>query len=333
MNTHPITGTSGHGTILVPLDGSGASEVALPVAAALARASGATIHLARVHVPLVTSVESGFSLPQFDQELRLSELAYLASAARRFVTDTRIPTATQLLDGPVGPALRGYVQRTAATLVVMSTHGRTGLSRMWLGSTADWLMRFLPAPVLAVRPHTEAASGSPSLEHVLIPLDGSPRSEAIIAEALRIGRPSSARYTLFQVIPTPSRELIAYATHSFPPIRDERRTMELMRRAKSRLDDIARSMRRDYGGITVSTEVVAHDYVAEAILARAQRDDVSAIALSSRGRGASRLLVGSVADKVLRGFPGTILVQGPVAARKLERDELAIAKEPAVAAR
>jgi nucleotide-binding universal stress UspA family protein len=204
---------------------------------------------------------------------------------------------------------------------------------MWLGSTADWLMRFLPVPVLAVRPHADAAPGPSSLQHVLIALDGSPRSEAIISEALRIGRPSSARYTLFQVIPTPSRELIAYATHSFPPVRDERRTMELMRGAKSRLDDIAQSMRRDYGGITVGTEVVADDYVAEAILERAQRGDVSVIALSSRGRGASRLLVGSVADKVLRAFPGTILVLGPVAARKLERDELAISQEPIVAAR
>ena len=333
MNTHAIGDTVAHETILVPLDGSGGSEAALPLAAELARASNATVHLVRVHAPVVTSVDIGFSLPEFEGEIRQTELDYLASTARRFVTDSRVPTATQLLDGAIGPAIKEYVQRIGATLVVISTHGRTGLSRMWLGSTADWLMRFLPVPVLAVRPHDESWSRAPSLEHVLIALDGSPRAEAVIPAALRVGRPVGARYTLLQVVPTTVGELVSYATRSFPPVRDERRTMEIMRAAKRRLDAVAASMRRDPGGRDVTVEVVADDYVAEAILDRAQRHDVGLIALSSRGRGASRLLVGSVADKVMRGFTGALLVLGPVAARELESDELPLAQESAVGAR
>ena len=333
MTTHALGDTMGHGTILVPLDGSGASEAVLPLAAALARASNATMHLVRVHAPLVTSVDIGFSLPEFDGEIRQTELDYLASVARRFVTDSRVPTATQLLDGAIGPAIKDHVQRIGATLVVISTHGRTGLSRMWLGSTADWLMRFLPVPVLAVRPRDEPWSQAPSLEHVLVALEGSARAEAVIPAAVRLGQPLGARYTLLQVVPTTVRELVHYATRTFPPVRDERRTMELMRAAKSRLDEIARSMRRELGARAVSAEVVADEYVAEAILERAQRDNVGLIALSSRGRGASRLLVGSVADKVLRGFTGALLVLGPVAAHELESDEVPIAKESAVGAR
>jgi nucleotide-binding universal stress UspA family protein len=333
MDTHAISDAVGHETILVPLDGSGASEAALPLAAVVARASNATIHLVRVHDPLVTSVDIGFPLPDFEREIRQSELDHLAGIARRFVTDSRVPTATQLLDGAVGPAIKDYVQRIGATLVVISTHGRTGLNRMWLGSTADWLMRFLPVPVLAVRPRDEPWTRAPSLEHVLIALDGSARSEAVIPAAMRVGRPSGARYTLLQVVPTSVRELVSYATRSFPPLRDERRTMELMRSAKSRLDDVARSMRRELGGSAVTAEVVADEYVAEAILERARRDGVGLIALSIRGRGGSRLLVGSVADKVLRGFTGALLVLGPVAAQELESDELPIDQRSAVGLR
>jgi nucleotide-binding universal stress UspA family protein len=113
-------------------------------------------------------------------------------------------------------------------------------------------------------------------------------------------------------------------------MREERRTMDLMRGAKSRLDDVARSMRRELGGSAVTAEVVANEYVAEAILERARHVGVGLIALASRGRGGSRLLVGSVADKVLRGFTGALLVLGPVAARELESDELPIEQEAAV---
>jgi nucleotide-binding universal stress UspA family protein len=324
MDTHPITNAVGHETILVPLDGSGAGEAAFPLAAMLARASNGTIHLVRVHTPLVTSVDVEVLLPQFEREIRQSELDYLESIARRFTTDTRVPTAIELLDGAKGPAIKDYVQRIGATLVVMSTHGRTGLSRMWLGSTADWLTRFLPVPVLVVRPQDEARTSAPSLEHVLIALDGSARSEAVIPAAIRVGGPSNARYTLLQVVPTSVQELVSYATRSFPPLSDERRTMELMRQAKARLDEIARAMRREHRVRAVSTEGVAHEYVAEAIIERAQHDHVGLIALSSRGRGSSRLLVGSVADKVLRGFTGALLVLGPVAARELASDELVI---------
>lgn len=267
MNVHTIGDTVSRETILVPLDGSGASEAALPLAAMLARASSATVHI------------------------------------------------------------------VGATLVVISTHGRTGLSRLWLGSTADWLMRFLPVPVLAVRPRDEPWSRAPSLEHVLVALDGSARAEAVLPAALRVGRMIGSRYTLLQVVPTSVRELVSYATRSFPPIRDERRTMALLRAAKRRLDDVAAAMRRHLGGRSVTVEVVADDYVADAILERAQRDDVGLIALSSRGRGASRLLVGSVADKVMRGFTGALLVLGPVAAQELDIDDVPISEESVAGAR
>ena len=92
--------------------------------------------------------------------------------------------------------------------------------------------------------------------------------------------------------------------------------VELMRRAKDSLEGIAESLRREFAGLDVRTEVVSSDRVAESILDRAQAGNAGVIALSSHGRGASRLLVGSVADKVLRGFSGALLVLGPAAVRE-----------------
>ena len=73
----------------------------------------------------------------------------------------------------------------------MTTHGRGLLSRAWLGSVADRLVRQLPMPMLLVRPHeTDPAdiTNPPSIKHVLIPLDGSELSECIVPHALALGR-------------------------------------------------------------------------------------------------------------------------------------------------
>ena len=91
-------------------------------------------------------------------------------------------------------------------------------------------------------------------------------------------------------------------------------------------------MRRETG-LAVSTEVVVNDRAADAILERAHGVGADVIALSTRGRGASRLLVGSVADKVLRAFSGAMLVRGRVAVRELASDELVIEEESAAGAR
>lgn len=331
MDTHAITDTRGFTKIVVPLDGSSLSEAALPFAEAIARASRGTIHLARVHTPIVTAVDFGIFPPNFDDELRQAEHDYLATIAHTLSSEEKVVTGTQLLDGSVGRAIRSYVEQLGAALVVISTHGRTGLSRMWLGSTTDWLVRFLPVPVLAVRPTSETPARPISFDHILVALDGSDRSETILPEAVRLARLRGSHLTLLRVVPPVVRELAPYASPTFPPVRDEGRTTDLVQRAKGYLEDVADSVRRETG-LAVSTEVVVNDRAADAILERAHADGADVIALSTRGRGASRLLVGSVADKVLRAFSGTMLVRGRVAVRELESDELAIEEESAAGA-
>lgn len=321
METHAITDHPAYTRIVVPLDGSSLSEAAIPVAVAIARAGHGTIHLARVHAPIVTAVDFGILPPNLDDEVRQAERDYLATTAHALSSDATVATGTQLLDGSVGRAIRSYVEQVGATLVVMSTHGRTGLSRMWLGSTTDWLIRFLPVPVLAIRPSGETPERPVSFEHILVALDGSERSEAILPEAVRLGKVRGARLTLLRVVPPLVRGLAPYTSATIPTVLDERRTIELVERAHGYLEGVAEPLHRE-SGLTVETEVVVNDRPADAILERAHSGGVDVIALSTRGRGASRLVLGSVADKVLRAFTGTMLVRGRVAVRELESDEL-----------
>jgi nucleotide-binding universal stress UspA family protein len=141
-----------HGSILVPLDGSELSEAALTQAAELARAFGAEIVLAQVlswagqaylfDVP-------GSTVAEIDNELTKASGDYLARIAATVKTDR--PVKTVVLHGMPAEALIDLVERDVIDLVVMTTHGRGGLSRAALGSVADRVLH-ASCPVLLVRP-------------------------------------------------------------------------------------------------------------------------------------------------------------------------------------
>ena len=133
-------------TILVPLDGSAFAEHALPTAAHLAAGAKAPLLLARVHHP---PSRLGAT---WDEFFRNEEKAYLERIAVRVTQAQPIDVETALLDGDVVEAIRERAEQRADCLIVMSTNGRTGLSRAWLGSVADGVLRQSTRPVLALRP-------------------------------------------------------------------------------------------------------------------------------------------------------------------------------------
>ena len=146
--------------ILVPLDGSPFGEHALPIAYALARRAGAQVHLVRVHEPLAAMVPvmagwaPGAEMEQWTREVAESQSAYVRGVAEQAPADVRV--TPRLLHGMVLDALEVDAQRIGADLVVMTTHGRGGIARAWLGSVADGLVRRLHVPVLLVRPGMDA---------------------------------------------------------------------------------------------------------------------------------------------------------------------------------
>ncbi|HZT81311.1 MAG TPA: universal stress protein [Gemmataceae bacterium] len=288
-------------SILVPLDGSQFGEHALPVAADLARRAGAALHLVHAHAPLVYIEGLSVLDDRADEQLREQERGYLERLAGR-LADTGVAVHTAVVEGFAADVLREQAEAAGAGLIVMSTHGRGPFSRFWLGSVADALVRAAPVPLLLVRPSEQPAAG-PAFRHVLIPLDGSALAEQAIQPAVEVGRLTGADYMLIRVVPPvfrvdDGRGEVWEAT--------ERQEEE----AKQYLDRVAARLRGE--GLAVSTRVVTGQQPADAILRAASSTDLIALATHGR-RGLGRLVLGSVADKLIRAATVPVLVHRPQA--------------------
>lgn len=297
-------------SIYVPLDGSPFAELALPVAVDIARRSEALLQLALVHHPvpaLATALEVPEIEAQLDQEARAREQTYLRSIEERVRGTGNVPAASALLDGPVAAALRAHIEHTGADLVVLTTHGRGPVSRFWLGSVADQLMRQLHLPVLLVR-QGEVASAPRRFGRILIALDGSPFAERAVDAILRLGQVFQAEYDLVMVVEPPFVIADPSGLSVVPlPVDSEQR---LRRAAEHYLEGMAARVRRE--GARVATHAVEGQGAAGTLLAQADLLHADLVALASHGAGGvERLVVGSVADKVIRGSSHSTLVVRP----------------------
>jgi nucleotide-binding universal stress UspA family protein len=289
-------------TILVPLDGSGFAEHALPTAVHLAAGAKARLLLARVH-----------HLPShlgatWDDFFRNEAKRYLERIAVRATEAQPIDVETALLDGDVVEAIRERAERSDECLIVMSTNGRTGLSRAWLGSVADGVLRQSTRPVLALRPSgPERVSLASTIGHVLVALDGSSFAEQVVAHAVQLALLLPASMTLFRVI-EPMRSLMPGVAGRYDAPIDEQLVEDSEQSVTSYLEGVAVGIRREHPTIDVRTDLRIADSAAPAIVEQACAGDGTLVALATRGRGASRLIIGSVADKVIRAAGDGVLV-------------------------
>jgi nucleotide-binding universal stress UspA family protein len=301
-------------TILVPLDGSTFSEHALPLALHIAQRAGAVLQAIHVHVP-IGSAYAGSELAsdlRLDSLVREREHAYLDYVAKRLACVSLDRMSTALLDGSVADTVREHAVATGTDLIVMTTHGRGPLSRFWLGGVADRIIRHVPMPVLLVRPQDSVPdlSCKPLLQRVLIPLDGSELAEQILEPALELGGLMQAEYLLLRVVePVP---VLGYDISGFA-MEDAEKPMlrQLEDEAQIYLERVAERLRDR--SLHVQTKVLVQPSVAGAILNEARAHASNLIALATHGRGGlARLLLGSVADKVLRGAATPVLVYRPL---------------------
>src|SRR6516162_5446152 len=188
-------------SILVPLDGSTFGEHALPAALSLARRAGGSLHVMLVHTAFAY-VESGLIYDdRVDRQIREQEQGYLESVVTRLKAASPVPVTWALRDGAIADGICEQITASSADLIVMTTHGRGPLTRFWLGSVADNLVRRAPVPVLLVRPQETAPdlTHEPVFRHVFIPLDGSPLAEQVLESAVTLGQLFGADLTLLRI--------------------------------------------------------------------------------------------------------------------------------------
>lgn len=144
--------------ILVPVDGSAWSRRAVPHAVDIARANGSELILLHVFRPPTADYTDQIALA--GQEGQLQQLRktvkQMLQAVRDEVRSEDVTVRTQIIEGlAVASAICDYVRDEAVDLVVMSTHGRTGIARFLFGSVARKVMEGVTVPVLLIHPDKE----------------------------------------------------------------------------------------------------------------------------------------------------------------------------------
>ena len=300
-------------SILVPLDGSGFGEHALPLAMTLARRSGAELRLALVHEPVLLVEPAGGAILSAHAETaaHACEQEYLRKTAKRMQDSLGRPVKGEMMTGAVVESLLEYIHRELPQWVVMSTHGRGPLSRFWLGSVADGLVRSSPVPVLLTRPASEEPGFTKDvkIDHVVICLDGSPLGEKVIEPATTLAQTFGAEVHLLRVVQPPMFNAID-PTKANPDAFGQPETAKKQQEAKNYLEQVATRIRT--AAAKVGYDVLTDRHPAAAILSYVGQRPNALAALSTHGRsGLGRALIGSVADKVVRGSGGPVLVCRP----------------------
>jgi nucleotide-binding universal stress UspA family protein len=299
-------------SLLVPLDGLASSEAALPIAIGIARRTGATLHLVHVQLPSNTLyVEGVQAADRAPTTARLEQArAYLEGIRAHLAAESDLTITCEVFDRPVVGAIADHALATQADLVILATHGREGLARLWLGSVTDALVRWSKAPILLqpLRSALRYAAHPQRIQRIMIPLDGSALAERILEPALALGAVMRAEFTLLHVV-EPSG-LVGYAPLAYVARRDKAATIQQHLEAQACLDRVAERLQAH--GFMVRTQVLIAREAASAIVHTARQHGSDLIAMTTHGHsGSAGLLVGRVAVRVFHDGRFPVLLYQP----------------------
>jgi len=305
--------------IMVPTDGSGFDREAIRVALRIAEQSNAKVRLVRVlatgsYFGMAATAEGtaiAAEVVHSERDRALSELYALAAECR---ATSKTAISVDLHAGPIGDVLQGYARRNEVDLIVISTHGRSGISRLSLGSVTDSLIRHTTIPVLVVKPPTSYLNPQviEAFKRIVVPLDGSTLAEQILPRVLELAKLEDAEITLLNVLIPQSYSQKEIVDPSLPWWDKD------ISHAQSYLFRIAGRLRRNR--VAVTTDIVIGENVATAIGDFASREKADLIAIATHGRGGlARMIRGSVADAIMHSARMSMLVFKPDHVAEKER--------------
>jgi nucleotide-binding universal stress UspA family protein len=297
--------------ILVPTDFSEYSQYALKYACAFAKISGGSIEC--VHVVdttfLATSAGSVYanagdaqrSIDAFKAQAK-KELDHFIRKERLLGVDVK----PHLREGIAGDEIVKLADEIHADLIVIPTHGRSGLDRLVFGSVCDKVLRLSKVPVLAIKhPEHEALAkdGSLSLKRVLCPIDFSVFSHGALPLARELCKKFGATLVLAHIVD---------ARFDYPEWTAQvamNNTAQLLESAKENLGRTAKEIKDVKTEIYVATGIPAHSLVNYA-----SESKIDLVLIPTHGRkGLAHALLGSVAERVVRGAPCPVMTVRPKA--------------------
>lgn len=296
--------------ILVPLDGSNFAERALKPALDIARAVNGQLILLRSVVFTPTA------LPDFAGEYewfwdetaignaRVEATEYLQMVQKK-VAHPDLTVHTEVMEGDEAVTIVDVATEMGVDLIVMSTHGRSGLTRWALGSVTEKVLHSAFCPVLVVR-----IAGP--ISKIVITLDGSELAERALQPGLAVARNLEASVTLLRVnqLAAISREESVQMEWQVGKEPDEASLKNINGAIEAYLDDVAGRYQHRLGR-EMETAVI-NGPPAQSILKFAASCQADLVVMSTHGRtGLQRWIYGSVTTKVLRGAACSMLIVRP----------------------
>ncbi|WP_128477457.1 universal stress protein [Halorussus pelagicus] len=279
--------------ILLPVDGSLGADAAVGHAADIADRFDASVHVlfvASTNRDSVTVV-GGDVVDALEREG-----ADIVDPVADDVRARGVDCDSEVVQGDPAATIAEYADSRGMDLVVMATQGRTGLSRYLLGSVTEKVVRLAGTPVLTIRTHEEARTSFP-YENVVVPTDGSAAASAAADRATDLAAAVDA--TLHAV------SVVEEASLGFD-VRSASVSDELEAITEDAIADVAATAAD--AGVERVREKVLRGRVHRAILDYAADTDADLLVMGTRGRGGTdRILLGSVAERIVRTSPIPVL--------------------------
>jgi nucleotide-binding universal stress UspA family protein len=285
----------GYKSILVPLDGSHLAEAVLPATAALASHSQALVtllHIVERKAPATIHGERHLTNPA--EAISYLEKVALGLRASGVMVECHVHDDKE---NNVAQSIFDHAQELNCDLVIMCTHGNSGLRGVLFGSIAQKTLQRGAQSILLIFPHEDGSAPSFDLQHILVPVDGIVAHEPGLSAAIGLASAFHAAVHLVLVIPTLATLSGGQALSGMLLPTTMRAVLDLEEQeASDYLERLLAQCRA--GGIEATAEILRGD-VAPMVLKLAERLNSDLIVMASHGRaGLDALLTGSVAARI-----------------------------------
>lgn len=298
--------------ILVPLDGSQLAECVLPHAVAIAGSFDSEIVLLRV----LEKNQSGTSSQLFDllnwQIQKTKATLYLEEIKSR-LTELNIRTRVVVLEGLVTEAISEYAQNEGVKLIILSSHGRHGLTQWGISSTTQKIVLSASTSVFIVRAHQRdipagKIPANPSYQHLLVPLDGSQRAENVLPLVTQLAQVHKLRVHLVHIVQPPEMARQMPLVHEDLDL-SNRVIAQNLKEAGTYLERV--KSRLVLQGSSVQTHLINSDHTAEALHQVVEQEQIDIITFSAHGySGKHQWPYGSVVSNfIMYGKVSLLIVQ------------------------
>ena len=271
-------------TILVPLDGSQLADCVLPHALAIARSFDAEVTL----LHMLEKNQAGTSAQLFDLlnwQINKTKAALYLEKVKSRLQASKVRARIIIMEGLVADGITEYAQNQGIKLIVLSSHGRNGLTQLGISSITQKIILSTQTSLLIVRAHQYGDNSGELPEtslyqRILVPLDGSQRAENVLPIITQLARFHKSQVHLVQVVPMPEM------ARQMPPTPEDidlsNRLVERNREEAERYLEQVKS--RSYlEGIAVQTHLIISENAAVALHQLGEQEHVDMIALSAHG--------------------------------------------------